>query len=99
MGYGLRDVKETLELLEDSNCCFYADFTNKNRPTILAINKELSRIGQIFHIDLEFYCIRRNKWKHKLISGGGILRELCGHLIDQAVAIGSGSECIMPIIK
>lgn len=95
MGYGLRDVKETLELLEDSNCCFYADSQIRSQPTILAINKELSRIGQIFHIDLEFSMYREEiKWKHKLISGGGILRELCGHLIDQAADWLGEPECI-----
>jgi len=85
MGMGLRDVNEALELLKNHNVCFYVDSQIRSQPTILAINKVISKIGRIFHIDMEFSMYRNEiKWKHKLIAGGGVLRELCGHLIDQA---------------
>ncbi len=85
MGMGLKDVEETLELLKNSDSCFYVDSQIRSQPTILAINKVISKIGRIFHIDMEFSMYRDEiKWKHKIIAGGGVLRELCGHIIDQA---------------
>ena len=104
MAYGLNDLKETLEILDNSNSCFYVDSQIRSQPTILAINKEIHKIGRIFHIDMEFSMYREDlKWKHKLISGGGILRELCGHMIDQASdwlgearAVTSNNKIILP---
>lgn len=95
MGLGLADVKETLEMLEESNCCFYVDSQIRSQPTILAINKEINRIGRIFHIDMEFSMYREEiKWKHKLLAGGGVLRELCGHIVDQAADWLGDVRCV-----
>lgn len=85
MAYGLNDLREALDIINKSSLCFYVDSQIRSQPTILAIYKEIHRIGRIFHIDMEFSMYREDlKWKHKLIAGGGILRELCGHMIDQA---------------
>lgn len=85
MGLGLDDLKEVLVELKRSDSCFYVDSQIRSNPTIEAINKEIHRIGKIFHIDMEFSMYRDEiKWKHKLLAGGGVLRELCGHMIDQA---------------
>ena len=85
MGLGLDDLKEVLDLLKKSDSCFYVDSQIRSNPAVEAINKELHKIGKIFHIDMEFSMYRDEiKWKHKLIAGGGVLRELCGHMVDQA---------------
>ena len=44
----------------------------------------LKTIGPVLHMRYSF-CMHRlevERWKYKLQSGGGILRELCGHYID-----------------
>lgn len=85
MFFSFGDMKETLSLLQDSKVCFYVDSQIENHPAILAVNRELHKVGRIFHIDMELSMYREEvKWKHKLIAGGGVLRELCGHLVDQA---------------
>ena len=82
---GLDDLKELMIALQDYQFCFYVDSQLRSHPAIHAINRELHRIGRIFHIDMEFSMFREEiKWKNKLLAGGGILRELCSHLIDQA---------------
>jgi predicted dehydrogenase len=85
MGIGLEDVKETIDLLQNSRSCFYVDSQIRSNPVIQTVNQLLPKIGPIIHIDMEFSMFRQEiKWKHKLIAGGGVLRELGGHMIDQA---------------
>ncbi len=104
MGLGLDDLRETLEILDKSDSCFYVDSQIRSNPAIIAINKELHRIGRVFHVDMEFSMYRDEiKWKHKLMAGGGVLRELCGHMIDQAEdwlgkvrAVTSNNKVVLP---
>ncbi|MEI6100507.1 MAG: Gfo/Idh/MocA family oxidoreductase, partial [Eubacteriales bacterium] len=52
-------------------------------PVIVETGRLLPDIKKIFHMELSFSMYRTEiRWKHLLQSGGGILRELCGHLID-----------------
>ncbi len=85
LALGLEDFKKTLNLLKNSNSCFYVDSNLRSHPVIIAVNKVIDKIGEIFHIDIEVSMYREEiKWKHKLSAGGGVIRELGGHMIDQA---------------
>lgn len=86
MGLGLDDLKEVLNSLERKDLVFYVDSQIQNQPAILAVNEEIAKLGRIIHVDMQYFMHRPDemKWKHELIAGGGVLRELGGHMIDQA---------------
>lgn len=86
MSLGVNDLKETLESLKNSDSIFYVDSQIRSHPVIRAVNEELDKIGKIIHVEMQYFMYRPEemKWKHKLMAGGGALRELGGLMIDQA---------------
>lgn len=79
------ELAELYRLARETGMAIHIDSQIRNHPAILAAESVLPHIGGLFHIDMEFSMFREdNRWKHTKIAGGGVLVELCGHMIDQA---------------
>ena len=62
---------------------YMVGFQMRFHPVIEKVNELLPSIGRIFHIDFMFGMYRPEiTWRHKLIEGGGVLKELASHLFD-----------------
>jgi len=52
-------------------------------PVVETVDKLIGNVGKIFHISFEFGLYRPGvTWRHKLVEGGGVLKELSSHLFD-----------------
>ena len=50
-------------------------------PVVETVDRLLSMIGKIYHIDFVFGLYRPDSnWRHGIREGGGVLKELSSHL-------------------
>jgi predicted dehydrogenase len=78
------EMKAMRELAAAAKPKVYVASQLKEHVVSRTMESLLARIGPVLHMRYAF-CMHRleaDRWKYQLISGGGILRELCGHYID-----------------
>ena len=87
------ECEEIMSLLKGTDCKVLVDFQLIHHPVVKHVNELIKSIGRVIYIDMNYSMYRTEiKWKHRLESGGGVLRELGGHMIDLAnLWIGEGS--------
>ena len=78
------EMHRMIEVAKSTDCKVYAASQLKEHVVSRTMHELLSAIGPVLHMRYAFcmYRLESDRWKYKLGSGGGILRELCGHYID-----------------
>ena len=62
---------------------YMVGFQMRFHPVIEKVTELLPSIGKIFHIDFSFGMYRPEiTWRHKMIQGGGVVKELTSHFFD-----------------
>jgi predicted dehydrogenase len=83
MANDIHQCRKMVDLGREYNGKYMVGFQMRFHPVIEKVNELLSSIGEVFHIDFIFGMYRPEiTWRHKLIEGGGVLKELTSHLFD-----------------
>ena len=78
------EMHKMIALAKNTEAKVYVASQLKEHAVSRAMYGLLETIGPVLHMRYAFnmYRLASDRWKYKLESGGGILRELCGHYID-----------------
>jgi predicted dehydrogenase len=81
------DILQCQRMLELSHAhkefTYMIGFQMRFHPVVEKVTQLLPTIGKVFHIDLSFGMYRPEiTWRHKIIQGGGVVKELTSHLFD-----------------
>jgi len=77
------ECREMVEAASATNAKVAVGFQMRFHPVIRKVDELLPKIGQLLHIDFVFGMYRPEiNWRHELVQGGGVLKELGSHLFD-----------------
>ena len=83
MANDVDQCREMVELSRAARSKMMVGFQMRFHPVVTAVDRLLSRIGPIYHVDFNFSLYRPGvAWRHSLLQGGGVLKELSSHLFD-----------------
>ena len=85
MATDINECQEMVNLSKRVRIKAMVGFQMRFHPVIQEVNGIIKTIGRVFHIDFVFGMYRPEiTWRHKIIQGGGVLKELSSHLFDLA---------------
>jgi myo-inositol 2-dehydrogenase/D-chiro-inositol 1-dehydrogenase len=83
MANDVNQCREMVALSRAARSTMMVGFQMRFHPVVAAVDRLLPRIGPIYHIDFNFSLYRPGvNWRHHLLQGGGVLKELSSHLFD-----------------
>jgi len=86
MATNLEECRAMIQAASEHRVKLMCFLNMRFHPVIERIDRLIAQIGPIYHIDLEYTQFRTNvSWRHKLVQGGGVLKEQGIHPIDLAL--------------
>ena len=83
MAADVDQCREMVELSRAARSKMMVGFQMRFHPVVTTVDRLLPRIGPIYHVDFNFSLYRPGvTWRHSLLQGGGVLKELSSHLFD-----------------
>ena len=83
MANDVDQCREMVELGRAARSKMMVGFQMRFHPVVTTVDRLLPRIGPIYHVDFNFSLYRPGvTWRHRLLQGGGVLKELSSHLFD-----------------
>lgn len=77
------ECRKILKLCQTANSKVMVGFQMRFHPVVETVDRLLTKIGKIYHIDFIFGLYRTGpNWRHSITQGGGVLKELSSHLLD-----------------
>ena len=83
MANDVNQCREIAALSRAARSKMMVGFQMRFHPVVATVDRLLLRIGPIYHVDFNFGLYRPGiTWRHRLLQGGGVLKELSSHLFD-----------------
>jgi len=85
MALDVNECREMVRIASGAPVKVAVGFQMRFHPVIRKVEELLAGIGTLFHLDFVFGMYRPEVgWRHQLIQGGGVQKELSSHLFDLA---------------
>ncbi|MBI4243738.1 MAG: Gfo/Idh/MocA family oxidoreductase [Planctomycetes bacterium] len=79
----IHECRRILELCQSAKTKVMVGFQMRFHPAVETVDRLLTKIGKIYHVDFVFGLYRPGpNWRHSILQDGGVLKELASHLID-----------------
>jgi len=79
----IHECRRILELSRAARSKMMVGFQMRFHPVVTTVDRLLERVGKVYHAEFVFGLYRPGvTWRHRLIEGGGVLKELSSHLFD-----------------
>lgn len=83
MAVDVNQCREMVRLSRAAQTKMMVGFQMRYHPVVEAVDRLLPRLGSLYHVDFTFSLYRPGvTWRHRLLQGGGVLKELSSHLFD-----------------